>query len=881
MASTSRTINVEIFPTPYAIQGLQGPTGPEGPAGVTGRGFFSLNFTGSVTVNYGTSTTVTVDVSSSVNALSVGNTVKVSFPELGNYLYGTITSYTGTSFTFLQVSGTAQTNNTATYGTIIYDTLPASSGIATQSVITTNNTSDLQYPLFVGGCGNQALYLDSDGPYKLQYQPSTGRLFARDLRLLGLTLNSSQINADSQFYFIAESGIFLQDPSIIQIGDTQLENYGTILEVKGLTSDNIVKVRNIDNSDTYFVVNRDSFATRTHAVEINKTDGKGIKLIYNDVTDGATANVALDVSSTGNLILTPSGSTSYIVGDLNVSGNYAGNLVTKFNGFTGNLTLIGSGNIGVTYSNNVITISSSGVSGSTGATGPQGNTGPTGPQGNTGATGPQGNTGNQGPTGATGSTGSQGNTGATGAQGNTGSASTVPGPTGATGPAGPQGNTGATGPQGNTGNTGDVYRTTSSTSINLGSLTAGSSVSLTVSSGLAYSKVQSLLIAAGITQFFNAAVVSYNGVTLSTSVTGVCGSGTLSSWDVNLAGAIGQAGPQGLQGNTGAASSVAGPQGNTGATGAQGNTGATGPQGNTGNGVSALNGKTGNLGISAGTGISVSESGNTFTITNTGVSSLNASVSGAVSITGGNGISVTTIPFISTLSFANTGVLSYAGKTGNIGFTTGNGISISSSGNTLTATNTGVLSFNGQTGAVTGVLSVNSQTGDITNVAKTNTENTFTELQNLQKGFAMQKNLATATTAGLTSDYVNNTVYRPTLQWYSEPLAKPSITTNTLILDLSQAQVFEVALSDNITTLTIQNTPPALNNIPFRSSGFTLVLVTNLARTINWSSANIKWANNISPTLSIGGKRDVFSFMTTDNGTSWIGFVGGQGYPAS
>ena len=63
MASTSRTINVEIFPTPYAIQGLQGPTGPEGPAGVTGRGFFSLNFTGSVTVNYGTSTTVKVDVS--------------------------------------------------------------------------------------------------------------------------------------------------------------------------------------------------------------------------------------------------------------------------------------------------------------------------------------------------------------------------------------------------------------------------------------------------------------------------------------------------------------------------------------------------------------------------------------------------------------------------------------------------------------------------------------------------------------------------------------------------------------------------------------------------------------------------------------------------
>jgi len=50
----------------------------------------------------------------------------------------------------------------------------------------------------------------------------------------------------------------------------------------------------------------------------------------------------------------------------------------------------------------------SGTAGATGATGPQGNTGATGA---TGATGPQGNTGS---TGATGATGPQGNTGATG-----------------------------------------------------------------------------------------------------------------------------------------------------------------------------------------------------------------------------------------------------------------------------------------------------------------------------------------------------------------------------------------------------------------------------------------------------------------------------------
>ena len=904
MSSTSKTVNITIYPTPYGIgtPGSKGSTGVEGPAGATGRGFFSLNFTGNVTVNYGTSTSVTVDVSSTLNALSVGNTVKVSFPELGNYLYGTITNYTGTAFTFLQISGTAQTSNNATYGTIIYDTLPSSSGIATQAVLTSNNTSDLQYPVFVGGCGNQALYLDADGPYKLQYQPSTGRLFARDLSLLGLTLNSTQINAFSQFYFIAESGIYLQDPSVIQIGDTELENYGTILEVKGLTSDNIVKVRNIDNSDTYFVVNRDSFAARTHAVEINKTDGKGIKLIYNDVSAGATSNVALDVSSSGDLIVTPTGGTAFFIGNLNVSGDYTGNIVTKLNGFTSGVTLAAGSNIGITYSNNIITISSSGGSGATGPAGPAGPTGPAGPQGNTGATGanstvpgPTGPTGSQGNTGATGAQGSTGNTGPTGSQGATGNtgATGSQGATGNTGPTGSQGNTGPTGSQGNTGPTGSVgqqgptglgdqYKSTSSTSIILGSLTAGSNVFLTVPSGLAYSKVQSLLVAASITQYFNATLVSYSGTGLTLSVTGVCGSGTLASWDVNLAGAVGQAGPQGSIGPTGADSTVAGPRGNTGTTGSTGPTGSNGITGNTGPtgpiGPTGAAGSNGTIGATGPTG-SKGDTGN-------GVLSLNGKT-GSHNITiptnSGLSLSVTETPGIGiTLSFSNAGVKDINSKTGSIGFSGGSGVNISTaiSGNTLTVTNTGVLSFNGSTGAVSGVSDIDGSTGTVTNVPRKNTQNIFTELQTFQTGFVVSPGGLQSLNGGLTADYANNTIYRPTLQWYSEPLAKPSIISGTLTLNLAQAQVFEVDLSANITTISIQNNPGALPTIPFRSSGFTLIFKTDVARTINWASANIKWANNVSPTMSIGSKRDVFSFMTTDNGTSWIGFIGGQGYPS-
>jgi hypothetical protein len=190
------------------------------------------------------------------------------------------------------------------------------------------------------------------------------------------------------------------------------------------------------------------------------------------------------------------------------------------------------------------------------------------------------------------------------------------------------------------------------------------------------------------------------------------------------------------------------------------------------------------------------------------------------------------------------------------------------------------LSFNGSTGAVTGVSDIDGSTGTVTNVPRKNTQNIFTELQTFQTGFVISPGGLQSLNGGLTADYSNNTIYRPTLQWYSEPLAKPSIISGTLTLNLAQAQVFEVDLSANITTISIQNNPGALPNIPFRSSGFTLIFKTDVARTINWASANIKWANNVSPTMSIGSKRDVFSFMTTDNGTSWIGFIGGQGYPS-
>jgi len=126
------------------------------------------------------------------------------------------------------------------------------------------------------------------------------------------------------------------------------------------------------------------------------------------------------------------------------------------------------------------------------------------------------------------------------------------------------------------------------------------------------------------------------------------------AWDVYSTGTAGATGATGPQGNTGAtgptgATGSQGPQGNTGATGSQGTTGttgatgsqgttgttgATGSQGTTGTTgatgpvgdyVISIRGLTGAVGITNGSGIGLSVSGNTLTVSNTGVLNIDGS----------------------------------------------------------------------------------------------------------------------------------------------------------------------------------------------------------------------------------------------------------------
>ena len=100
---------------------------------------------------------------------------------------------------------------------------------------------------------------------------------------------------------------------------------------------------------------------------------------------------------------------------------------------------------------------------------------------------------------------------------------------GTAGVTGPTGATGSTGPQG------DRYSTNSSTSLTIGT----GSKTFTVQTGLAYTINQDVVIAYDASNDMNGVVTAYNSGTgsMTVNVTGTIGSGTYSSWTVNLDGA--------------------------------------------------------------------------------------------------------------------------------------------------------------------------------------------------------------------------------------------------------------------------------------------------------------------------------------------------------
>jgi hypothetical protein len=231
-----------------------------------------------------------------------------------------------------------------------------------------------------------------------------------------------------------------------------------------------------------------------------------------------------------------------------------------------------------------------GIQGPSGSIGPQG---PQGEQGIQGIPGPSGSVGPQGPQGPQGEQGIQGIPGPSGSVGPQG----PQGPSGSVGPQGPSGSQGPQGPQGPSGSAGDRYATTSTTTL---TIATGSQI-FTADAELAWTVGQNAVIAHDVGNEMSGEVITYNTATgdFEIDVTTIEGSGTYSTWQINLGGAVGAQGPQGPVGPSGS-QGPQGPQGEQGPIGPSGSIGPQGPSGSQGpqgeQGIQGIQGPSGSQG---------------------------------------------------------------------------------------------------------------------------------------------------------------------------------------------------------------------------------------------------------------------------------------------
>ena len=152
------------------------------------------------------------------------------------------------------------------------------------------------------------------------------------------------------------------------------------------------------------------------------------------------------------------------------------------------------------------------------------------------------------------------------------------GGTGTSGTSGTSGSSGTSGESGTNGLDGDRYHTTSNTSLTIGS--SGTASLITNDLYLDYSMAQSIIISHDANNHMHASVISYNQSTgeLVFEKKNKTGSGTFTSWEVNLDGAVGIAGTSGTSGING----TSGDSGSSGTSGENGSSGTSGIDGTSG-----------------------------------------------------------------------------------------------------------------------------------------------------------------------------------------------------------------------------------------------------------------------------------------------------------
>jgi hypothetical protein len=118
----------------------------------------------------------------------------------------------------------------------------------------------------------------------------------------------------------------------------------------------------------------------------------------------------------------------------------------------------------------------------------------------------------------------------------------------------------------------------------------------------------------------------------------------------------------------------------------------------------------------------------------------------------------------------------------------------------------------------------------------------------------------------------DNLLVRPEIKDYAETAQSVTSISSTTI-NLQNGNVINLTHNTNISTLSINN-PPASG----KAGSFTIIRTKDanaMERSISWP-ASVKWAGGTAPTLTqTSSAVDVFSFISTNGGSTWYGFAGG------
>ncbi len=129
--------------------------------------------------------------------------------------------------------------------------------------------------------------------------------------------------------------------------------------------------------------------------------------------------------------------------------------------------------------------------------------------------------------------------------------------------------------------------------------------------------------------------------------------------------------------------------------------------------------------------------------------------------------------------------------------------------------------------------------------------------------------LDVAQTWSADQNFADQVIQRPRLRDYGEVInAIGSIGGGTQDIDLESGNVVTATVDTSATTFTFSN-PPASGT----AGSFTLVVTNGGSQTVTWP-ASVDWIGGNAPTLTSSGV-DVLSFMSTDGGINWRGFVAG------